>query len=75
LKRSKKALQPLEQATRGAEQSYSSAAGGFRDFNLRIMEMTQANALAGLEFAREMATAKGPNEALEVWSSIPKTIY
>ena len=57
-----------EQATRRAEQSYSNAAGGIADLNTKMMEMAQANTIAGLEFIRDLSAAKGPTEAFEVWS-------
>jgi hypothetical protein len=56
------------QATRQAERSYSSAAEGTRELNVRVLEMAQANGIAALEFVRELTTAKGPKEAFEVWS-------
>jgi len=49
--------------------SYSSAAEGIRDFNLRLIEMAQTNTMAALDFARELATAQGPSEAMALWSS------
>jgi hypothetical protein len=57
------------QATKQAERSYSSAAEGIRELNVRLMDMTQVNATAALEFVRELMTAKGPKEAFEVWSN------
>jgi hypothetical protein len=55
-------------ATRQAERSYSSAAEGVRELNVRLVDMAQANGMAALEFVRELTTAKGPKEAFEVWS-------
>jgi phasin len=57
-----------EESARGMERSYSSAEG-IRDFNLRLIEMAQANTMAALDFARELATAQGPSEAMALWSS------
>ena len=57
-----------EQATRRAEQSYSNAAGGIADLNTKMMEMAQANTIAGLEFIRDLSAAKGPTGAFEEWS-------
>ena len=56
------------QATRQAERSYSSAAEGIRELNVRLQDMAQTNGMAALEFVRELTTAKGPKEAFEVWS-------
>ena len=58
-----------EESARGAERSYFAAAEGIRDFNLRLMEMAQANTMAALDFARELSTAKNPPEAASLWSS------
>ena len=64
-----KGASAAEEAGQEIEQSYSAAAAGFRDFNLRVMEMVQANSQANFDFAREISTAKGPSEAVALWSS------
>jgi hypothetical protein len=53
----------------GAEQSYLAAADGFRDFNVRLIEMAHTNTLAALDSVREISTARGPSEAASLWSS------
>jgi hypothetical protein len=57
-----------ERATREAEQSYSSATEGFRDFNAKLLDIAQSNTMASLNFLAELAHAKGPTEAFELWS-------
>jgi hypothetical protein len=57
-----------EQAAREAERSFSSAGEGFRDLNAKLMGFGQANVMAGLNFFAELAQAKGPTEAFELWS-------
>jgi hypothetical protein len=57
-----------ELAAREAERSYSSAGEGLRDLNAKLMSFTQANMTASLNFFAEMAQAKGPTEAFELWS-------
>jgi phasin len=64
-----KGIAAAEQSARGVEQGYSIAAENIRDFNLRLIEMAQANATATLEFVQQISTAKGPSEAIELWSS------
>jgi hypothetical protein len=64
-----------EQAAKRAEQSYSSAAAGLRDFNAKLMNMAQANTTAGLNFLAELAHAKGPTEAFELWSRHTQTHF
>ena len=51
------------------EQGYSAAAESIRDFNVKLIEMAHANAMAALDFAQQISTAKGPSEAIELWSS------
>jgi hypothetical protein len=57
-----------EQATRQAEQSYFSAAQGIGEFNTKLLDIAQANTMAGLDFVTELSRVKGPTEAFEVWS-------
>ena len=64
-----KGIAAAEQSARGVEQGYSAAAENIRDFNVRLIEMAHANATAALEFAQQISTAKGPSEAIELWSS------
>ena len=58
-----------EETARSIEQGYSAAAESIRDFNVRLIEMAHANATATLEFAQQISTAKGPSEAIDLWSS------
>ena len=58
----------VEQATRQAEQSYWSTAEGIREFNSKLLDMAQANTMAGMNFVSELTRVKGPTEALELWS-------
>ena len=57
-----------EQATRQAEQSYSSTAEGIREFNAKLLDIAQANTTAGMNFVAELTRVKGPTEAIELWS-------
>ena len=64
-----KGVAAAEESARSIEQGFSAAAESIRDFNLRLIEMAHANAMAALDFARQISTAKGPSEAIELWSS------
>ena len=64
-----KGVAAAEESAKGIEQGYSAAVESFREFNVKLIEMTQANATAAFEFARQISTAKGPSEAIELWSS------
>jgi phasin len=57
-----------EQATRQAEKSYSSTAEGIREFNTKLLDIAQANTMAGMNFVSELTRVKGPTEAMELWS-------
>jgi hypothetical protein len=63
----------VEQATRQAEQSYSFAAEGLREFNVMLLDIAQANTMTGVNFLSELAHVKGPTEALELWSRHTQT--
>jgi hypothetical protein len=56
-------------AGKGMQQGYFAAVEGIRDFNVRMLEMMQANALAALDLFRDLSSAKGPAQAAAVWSS------
>ena len=64
-----KGVAAAEETARSIEHGYSAAAESIRNFNLRLIEMTHANAMAALDFAQQISTAKGPSEAIELWSS------
>ena len=49
-----------EQATRQAEQSYSSTAEGLREFNAKLLDIAQANTMAYMNFVSELTRVKGP---------------
>jgi hypothetical protein len=57
-----------EQATRRAEQSFESTADGIRQFNAKLLDIAQANTMAGINFVSELTRVKGPTEAFELWS-------
>jgi len=56
-----------EQATRQVEQNYSFTAEGVREFNCKLLDIAQANTMAGMNFATELTRVKGPTEATELW--------
>ena len=57
-----------EQAARQAEQSYSATAEGISDFNSKLLAIAQTNMMAWMNFVSELTHAKGPTEAMELWS-------
>jgi phasin len=61
-----------QQATRAVQQSYSTTVDNIRDFNVKMIDMAQANAEAVFEFARQLATAKQPSDMVELWTAHAK---
>jgi hypothetical protein len=57
-----------EHAARNAEQSYSSALAGMREFNLKLIQMAHANTEAAFELAHEIATAEAPSDLAGIWA-------
>jgi phasin len=61
-----------EQATRAVQQSYSVTVDNIRDFNVKMIDMAQANAEAVFECARQLAVAKQPSDMVELWTAHAK---
>jgi len=62
----------LEQSAQAVEQSYSAAVEKMRDYNLKMIDMAQANAEAVFAFARRLATVKTPSDLAELWATHAK---
>ena len=58
-----------EEAKKGMEQVYETASKGAVDFNLRLIDMAQANTKATFDFARQMASVKSLSEFIELSTS------
>ena len=41
---------------------------GIREFNIKLLDIAQANMMAGMNFVSELTRVKGPTEAFELWS-------
>jgi len=61
-----------EQATQAVQQSYSVTVDNIRDFNVKMIDMAQANSEAVFNFARELATSKQPSDIAELWTAHAK---
>ena len=57
-----------EDATRSAEQSYSTALAGMRKLNVKLIEMAHANSEAVFELSHEIASAEAPSDLAEIWA-------
>ena len=58
-----------EQTARSVEQSYTATVENMRDYNLKMIDLAQANCERVFEFARQLATAKSPYALAELWTS------
>ena len=58
-----------EDATRNAEQRYSSALAGMRQLNVKLIEMAHDNTEAVFELAHEIASAEAPADLAEIWAA------
>ena len=63
------------QSAQAVEQSYSATAANMRDYNLKMIDMAQANIEVAFAFARQLATAKSPSEMVELWTSHARKQY
>jgi phasin len=61
-----------EDATKGAEQSFSSSLGSMRELNIRLIDMAHANADALFDLAHEVAGAQAPSDLAAIWSAHAK---
>jgi phasin len=61
-----------EQAMRAVQQSYSVTFDNIRDFNVKMIDMAQANVEPVLEFVRQLAIAKQPSDMVELWTAHAK---
>jgi phasin len=59
----------VEDATRGAEKSFSSSLAGMRELNIKLLDMAHANAEAVFELANEMVSAEAPSDLATIWSA------
>lgn len=58
-----------ERSEQAFQQSYSTAVENMRDYNLRMIDMAQANTDAIFEVARQLATVKTPSDIIELCRS------
>jgi phasin len=58
-----------ERSAQAIGQSYSTAVENMRDYNLKMIDMAQANIEAVFGIARQLATAKTPSDMIELWTS------
>lgn len=70
--RAREALQQggaaAEESTRAIGNGYFATAKAAGDLNVKLIAMAQGNAIAAFNFAQQVATAKGPSEAVGLCS-------
>jgi phasin len=59
-----------EQATNLIENTYSTATKGIRDYNLKMLEIAQANADAAFDYGRQFFDVKSPSEMMELCTGL-----
>ena len=59
----------VEQSVQAFEQSYSAMVEKMRDYNLKMIDMAQANTIGVFEFARQLSTAKSSSDLVELWTA------
>src|SRR6266699_1670525 len=64
-----KTLETGAETVRGVQEGFTSALENVRDLNVRLIDMARANTDAAFDFAREVATVKGPSDLVQVWTT------
>ena len=62
-----------EQSAQAIEQSYSATVEKMRNYNIKMIEVAQANTAGVFEFARQLSAAKSPSDLVELWTDTPKS--
>jgi len=64
-----KGMAAAEQSARAIEQGYSATVEKMRDYNLKMIDIAQANTAGVFEFARQLSTAKSSSDLFELWTA------
>jgi hypothetical protein len=64
-----KGMAAAEQSAQAIEQGYSAMIEQMRDYNLKMIDIAQANTAAVFEFARQLSTAKSSSDLVELWTA------
>src|SRR6476646_11312436 len=59
----------VDQSAQAFEQTYSAMIEQMRGYNLKMIDMAQANAVGVFEFARQLSNAKSPSDLAELWTA------
>lgn len=58
-----------EEATASAQKTFETADANLKAMRLRVIDFAQQQADAGFEFARSLASATSPADAMQLWTS------
>src|SRR5580704_8046680 len=59
----------VDQSVQAFEQTYSAMIEQMRDYNLKMIDIAQANTAGVFEFARQLSTAKSSSDLVELWTA------
>ena len=59
----------IEQSVQAFEQSYSAMIERMQGYNLKMIDMAEANTIGVFEFARQLSTAKSSSDLVELWTA------
>jgi len=59
----------VDHSVQAFEQTYSAMIEQMRDYNLKMIDIAQANTAGVFEFARQLSTAKSSSDLFEPWTA------
>jgi hypothetical protein len=59
----------VDQSVQAFEQTYSAMIEQMRDYNLKMIDIAQANTAGVFEFARQLSAAKSSSDLFELWTA------
>ena len=59
----------VDQSVQAFEQTYSAMIEQMRDYNLKMIDIAQANTAGVFEFARQLSIAKSSSDLFELWTA------
>jgi hypothetical protein len=59
----------IEQSVQAFEQSYSAMIEKMQGYNLKMIDMAEANTIGVFEFAGQLSTAKSSSDLVELWTA------
>ena len=59
----------VDQSVQAFEQTYSAMIEQMQGYNLKMIDMAEANTVGVFEFARQLSTAKSSSDLVELWTT------